>query len=140
MIMDEKVKKKTSEYINILEAYRHGETIQVCHCNVWTDIKEEEKICWNFGVVPYRIKPKAQYRPYENIAEITADMIKHSGYVRDQDGDIRFINKVTNGSAHALRCDIVQINGLGTTGKTYKELVSEFVWADDNSCCGVKIE
>lgn len=77
------------------------------------------------------------YRPYKNAEECFADVKKHGGWVKDKYA-IRHISQITFKEPQGIMSDLVQIRGCN--GRTYNELLMEFVWVDDGTPCGVKEE
>lgn len=85
-------RNQAKEFFPILKAFAKGEAIE-CRTkpsavkgsdipNDWTEIKEIE--FWNN--TEYRIKPEQKYRPFENVEECWAEMLKHKpfGIVKDK--------------------------------------------------------
>lgn len=76
---------------------------------------------WDWKHLDYRIRPELRestYRPYKDFAEFRKDWEKHGGWVKDYaDNDIRLCNAFSP-----------------------QWYFNNYVWADDGSPCGVKVE
>lgn len=81
------------------------------------------------------LNPEPTYRPYKDMEECFKDVIKHGGWVKDKHA-IRNVSQITFKEPQGLVDDIVQIRGCN--GRTYKEFLKDFTYADDGSPCGVK--
>ncbi len=127
---------KVSEQIAIMKAYEDGKTIERLYtCSngntMWETIKEyREDYPFNFQVNNYRIKQETKYRPFESVDEAFNEAKKHEFWTKEvSTGFIIDVN------AFGKNFDEVYINGYNTTN-----FLDKFVWADDNSPCGIKIE
>ena len=123
---------KVSEQIGIMIAYQDGKTIEQKRFDrtEWESIVYDEDFPFDFASYEYRIKPEDKYRPYESVEEAFADAKKHGFWIRNVDrAYLRFIC-----SFHITKnSDIF----LGDYSADY--ILHMFVWHDDNSPCGVKI-
>lgn len=79
--------------------------------------------------------PEPSYRPYKDAEECFRDVLKHGGWVKDKYA-IRHVSQITFKEPQGLVDDQVQIRGCN--GRTYKEFLNDFTYADDGSACGVK--
>lgn len=115
------MKNDTSYKISVMQAYDEGKKIQIDidRRNKWTDITEPS---WNWIDNNYRIKPqpKVTYRPYNDFAEFRAEWEKHGGWIFGKDGQY-VIHTVYN-------------------KKTAEYVLANYVWADDGTPCGIKVE
>lgn len=133
---------KVSEQIAIMKAYENGKTIErrAYFTSVWKSIDNIENYQFNFSEYEYRIKPEPKYRPYESIGEAFAEAKKHGFWVREKDR--KYMSIICR-----LSTKVIRVNNLDTTkevvyinGDSSDYLLKNFVWADDNSPCGIKIE
>ena len=127
---------KVSEQLAIIKAYKDGKTIERLYtCSngntMWETIKEyREDYPFNFQANNYRIKQETKYRPFESVDEAFNEAKKHEFWTKEI--STGFIIDV---SAFGKNFDEVYINGYNTNN-----FLNKFVWADDNSPCGIKIE
>lgn len=126
---------KVSEQLAIIKAYKDGKTIERLYtCSngntMWETIKEyREDYPFNFQANNYRIKQETKYRPFESVDEAFNEAKKHEFWTKEI--STGFIIDV---SAFGKNFDEVYINGYNTNN-----FLDKFVWADDNSPCGIKI-
>ena len=123
---------KVSEQIAIMIAYQDCNTIEQKRFdrNEWESIVYDENYQFDFVANEYRIKPECKYRPYKSVEEAFNDAKKHGFWMRNVDRMyLRFIDgfHVTKNNDIYL-CDYCVDN-----------ILDMFVWADDGSPCGVKI-
>ena len=78
----------------------------------------------------YRIKQVPKYRPYESVDEAFNDAKKHGFWMQNVDRMyLRFIDGFNiNKNSDIFICDYC-----------VDDILDMFVWADDGSPCGVKI-
>ena len=125
---------KVSEQIAIITAYLDCETIEVKRHDgtEWETLEYVENYQFDFVMNEYRIKPECKYRPYKSVEEAFNDSKKHGFWVRHKDrGYLRFIGSfgiknnrdIFIGHCHYCADDILDM----------------FVWHDDGSPCGIKI-
>lgn len=133
---------KVSEQIAIMKAYEDGKTIEVKRYEEtkWKSIEYVENYQFNFSKYEYRIKPIPKYRSYENVDETFNESEKHGFWVREKDR--KYMSIICR-----LSTKVIRVNNLDTTkevvyinGDSSDYLLKNFVWADDNSPCGIKIE
>ena len=123
---------KVSEQIAIIKAYEDGKSIEVKRYDEtkWESIVYIDNYQFDFVSNEYRIKPVPKYRPYESVEEAFNDAKKHGFWVRNVDRMyLRFIdcfNETKNRCIYL--CDY-----------SADDILDMFVWADDGSPCGVKI-
>ena len=124
---------KVSEQIAIMKAYEDGKTIEQKRFdrNEWESIVYVEDFPFDFVMNEYRIKQVPKYRPYESVNEAFNDAKKHGFWVRNVDRMyLRFIDGFhINKNSDIFICDYC-----------VDDILDMFVWADDGSPCGVKIE
>ena len=123
---------KVSEQIAIIKAYEDGKTIEQKRFDrtKWESIVYVEDFPFDFVMNEYRIKPVPKYRPYESVDEAFNEAEKHGFWVkRKSSGFINLIGSIGNNFGE------VYIDGFKPT-----EFLDKFVWHDDGSPCGVKIE
>ena len=132
---------KVSEQIAIMKAYEDGKTIEVKHrlsTNKWKDLIYTNDYYFNFYEYEYRIKEEPEYRPYKTIEEAFNEAKKHGFWVREKDR--KYMSIICRLSTKEIRVnnldtikEVVYING-----DSSDYLLKNFVWADDNSPCGIK--
>ena len=123
---------KVSEQIAIMKAYEDGKTIER------KDVKETEwKILeyvknypFDFVLNEYRIATEPKYRPYESVDEAFKEAEKHGFWVKSKDKHSLFFidsfEAAGNGDIYISHCHV-------------GAFVEKFIWFDDCSPCGVKI-
>ena len=125
---------KVSEQIAIMKAYEDGKTIEAKHYweTEWKSIDYVEDNQFNFMMYDYRIKTFPKYRPYESIEEAFDEAKKHGFWVKDKNKEcllcIKFIELTKEKNIY-----------LGYSLYS-KNVLEKYVWADDNSPCGIKIQ
>ena len=124
---------KVSEQIAIIKAYEDGKTIEqrAYFTSVWKSIDNIENYQFNFSEYEYRIKPVPKYRPYESVDEAFNEAEKHGFWVKSKDKHSLFFidsfEAAGNGDIYIGHCHV-------------GAFIEKFVWFDDCSPCGVKIE
>lgn len=133
---------KVSEQIAIMIEYQDGKTIEEKRFDrtEWESIDNIENYQFNFSEYEYRIKQVPKYRPYESVDEAFNEAKKHGFWVREKDR--KYMSIICR-----LSTKVIRVNNLDTTkevvyinGDSSDYLLKNFVWADDNSPCGIKIE
>ena len=123
---------KVSEQIAIIKAYEDGKTIErrAFFTSEWKSIDNIENYQFNFAEYEYRIKPVPKYRPYESVDEAFNEAEKHGFWMQNVDRMyLRFIDGFhINKNSDIFICDYC-----------VDDILDMFVWADDGSPCGVKI-
>ena len=127
------MKVKVSEQIAIMKAYEDGKTIEQKRYGgtEWNSIVHVEDFPFDFVANEYRIATEPKYRPYESVEEAFNEAKKHGFWMQNVDRMyLRFICifRMTKNS------DIF----LGDYSAD--NILDMFVWQDDGSPCGVKIE
>ena len=123
---------KVSEQIAIMKAYEDGKTIEVKRCDEtkWESIVYIENYPFDFVLNDYRIANEPKYRPYESVDEAFKEAEKHGFWVKSKDKRyLCFIDSFEaagNGDIYVSHCHV-------------GAFVEKFVWFDDCSPCGVKI-
>ena len=123
---------KVSEQIAIMKAYEDGKTIEVKRIDrtEWAIIAHVEDFPFDFVANEYRIKQFPKYRPYESVEEAFAEAEKHGFWVKSKDKHSLFFidsfEDAGNGDIYIGHCHV----GV---------FVEKFLWLDDYSPCGVKI-
>ena len=124
---------KVSEQIAIMKAFEDGKTIEQKRFdrNEWESIVYVEDFPFDFVMNEYRIKPVQKYRPYESVDEAFKEAEKHGFWMQNVDRMyLRFIDGFhINKNSDIFICDYC-----------VDDILDMFVWADDGSPCGVKIE
>ena len=123
---------KVSEQIAIMKAYEDGKTIEQKRCDEtkWESIVYVEDYPFDFVANEYRIKQVSKYRPYESIWEAFAEAKKHGFWMRNVDRMyLRFINGFT----------ATKNRGIYLGDYSSDDVLDMFVWNDDGSPCGIKI-
>ena len=123
---------KVSEQIAIITAYEDGKSIERKRFdrNEWESIDNINNYQFNFVSNEYRIKPVPKYRPYESVEEAFNEAEKHGFWLQNVDRMyLRFIDGFhINTNSDIFICDYC-----------VDDILDMFVWADDGSPCGVKI-
>lgn len=124
---------KVSEQIAIIKAYEDGKTIErrAYFTSAWKIVDYVENHQFDFASYEYRIKPVPKYRPYESVDEAFNEAKKHGFWVKCK-------NKESLCTIHDFGvgiCGDLYINGYDAL-----KFLNDFVWCDDGSPCGVKIE
>ena len=124
---------KVSEQIAIMKAYEDGKTIEVkFHGETeWESIVYVEDFPFDFAMCEYRIKPVQKYRHYESVDEAFKEAEKHGFWVKSKDKNSLFFIDIFeaagNGDIYVGHCHV-------------GAFIEKFIWFDDCSPCGVKIE
>ena len=123
---------KVSEQIAIIKAYEDGKSIEQKRFdrNEWESIVYVEDFPFDFVMNEYRIKQVPKYRPYESVDEAFKEAKKHGFWMQNVDRMyLRFIDGFhINKNSDIFICDYC-----------VDDILDMFVWADDGSPCGVKI-
>ena len=123
---------KVSEQIAIMKAYEDGKTIErrAYFTSAWKIIDYVENHQFDFASYEYRIKPEDKYRPYESVDEAFNEAEKHGFWVKSKDKhSLFFIDSFEaseNGDIYINHCHV-------------GAFIEKFIWFDDCSPCGVKI-
>ena len=123
---------KVSEQIAIMKAYENGKTIEVKRYDEtkWKSIDNIENYQFNFSKYEYRIATEPKYRPYKSAEEAFNEAKKHGFWIRNKDEwELFFICYIYTKDGDTCICDFWA-----------DEILDKFVWYDDGSPCGVKIE
>ena len=123
---------KVSEQIAIMKAYEDGKTIEVKRYDEtkWKSIDNIENYQFNFSKYEYRIAPEPKYRPYKSVEEAFNEAKKHEFWTKEISTGF-----IINVGAFGENFEDIYINGYNQNN-----FLNKFVWADDNSPCGIKIE
>ena len=123
---------KVSEQIAIMKAYENGKTIEVKRYDEtkWKSIDNIENYQFNFSKYEYRIAAKPKYRPYKSVEEAFNEAKKHEFWTKEISTGF-----IINVGAFGENFEDIYINGYNQNN-----FLDKFVWADDNSPCGIKIE
>ncbi len=123
---------KVSEQIAIMKAYEDGKTIEVKRYDEtkWKSLDYVENYKFNFSCYEYRIKPVPKYRPYKSVEEAFNEAKKHEFWTKEISTGF-----IINVGAFGENFEDIYINGYNQNN-----FLDKFVWADDNSPCGIKIE
>ena len=126
---------KVSEQIAIMKAYATGKTIEQKRFDrtEWESIVYVENYQFDFVSNEYRIKTEDKYRPFQTIDEAFNEADKHGYWIKHKDK-----NK------ECLLCikliELTKKKGIYLGYNLYSgDVLEKYVWADDNSPCGVKI-
>ena len=122
---------KVSEQIAIMKAYENGKTIEQKRFdrNEWESIVYVDDFPFDFVMNEYRIKPECKYRPYESVDEAFNDAKKHGFWLKHKlSGRICFLTSFLE------ERNTIYINSRATVCG-----LDDYVWLDDGSPCGVKI-
>lgn len=123
---------KVSEQIAIMKAYEDGKTIEVkCYGEAkWKILEYVENYPFDFVLNEYRIATKPKYRPYKSVEEAFNEAKKHEFWTKEISTGF-----IINVGAFGENFEDIYINGYNQNN-----FLDKFVWADDNSPCGIKIE
>lgn len=123
---------KVSEQIAIMKAYENGKTIEVKRYDEtkWKSIDNIENYQFNFSKYEYRITAEPKYRPYKSVKEAFNEAKKHEFWTKEISTGF-----IINVGAFGENFEDIYINGYNQNN-----FLDKFVWADDNSPCGIKIE
>ena len=122
---------KVSEQIAIMKAYENGKTIEKKRFDrtEWESIVYVENFPFDFVSNEYRIKPECKYRNYESVDEAFNDAKKHGFWLKHKlSGRICFLTSFLE------ERNTIYINSRATVCG-----LDDYVWIDDGSPCGVKI-
>ena len=123
---------KVSEQIAIMKAYEDGKSIErrSFFTSEWKSIDNINNYQFNFAEYEYRIKPVPKYRPYESVDEAFKEAEKHGFWVKSKDKHSLFFidsfEAAGNGDIYVGHCHV-------------GAFIEKFIWFDDCSHCGVKI-
>ena len=123
---------KVSEQIAIMKAYENGKTIErrTNFTSAWEILDYVEDYPFDFFGYEYRIATDSKYRPYESVEEAFNEAKKHGFWMRNVDRMyLRFID-----SFHITKNSDIFIGDYCAD-----DILDMFVWNDDDSPCGVKI-
>ena len=123
---------KVSEQIAIMKAFEDGKTIEQKRFdrNEWESIVYVENFPFDFLMNEYRIKPECKYRPYESVEEAFNDAKKHGFWMKHKSsGRICFSTRFLE------ERNTIYINSQASVCG-----LDDYVWLDDGSPCGVKID
>ena len=122
---------KVSEQIAIMKAYEDGKTIEQKRCDEtkWESIVYVEDYPFDFVLNDYRIATEPKYRPYESVEEAFNDAKKHGFWVKNKSHNLRMIEII----------EVAESGTLYICGINASEYLNNFVWHDDGSHCGIKI-
>ena len=123
---------KVSEKIAIMKAYEDGKTIEQKRFDrtEWESIVYVENFPFDFVSNEYRIKPEDKYRPYESVEQAFTDAKKHGFWLKHKlSGRICFLTSFLE------ERNTIYINSRATVCG-----LDDYVWLDDGSPCGIKID
>ena len=123
---------KVSEQIAIMKAYENGKTIEQKRFdrNEWESIVYVDDFPFDFVSNEYRIKPEDKYRHYESVEEAFNEAKKHGFWLKHKlSGRICFLTSFLE------ERNTIYINSRATVCG-----LDDYVWLDDGSHCGVKID
>ena len=122
---------KVSEQIAIMKAYENGKTIEQKRFDrtEWESIDYAENYPFDFLMNEYRIKPEDKYRHFQTIDEAFNEAKKHGFWLKHKlSGRICFLTNFLE------ERNTIYINSRATVCG-----LNDYVWLDDGSPCGVKI-
>ena len=122
---------KVSEQIAIMKAYEDGKPIEQKRFdrNEWESIVYAENFPFDFLSNEYRIKPEDKYRHFQTIDEAFNEAKKHGFWLKHKlSGRICFLTNFLE------ERNTIYINSRATVCG-----LDDYVWLDDGSPCGVKI-
>ena len=122
---------KVSEQIAIIKAFEDGKTIEQKRLDrtKWESIVYVEDFPFDFVANEYRIATEPKYRPYESVEEAFNDAKKHGFWMKHKSsGRICFSTRFLEERNTIYINSQASVCGLG-----------DYIWLDDGSPCGVKI-
>ena len=122
---------KVSEQIAIMKAYEDGKTVEGKHYGEtdWKILEYVENYLFDFVANEYRIKQEPKYRPYESVDEAFNEAKKHGFWMKHKSsGRICFSTRFLEERNTIYINSQASVCGLG-----------DYIWLDDGSPCGVKI-
>ena len=122
---------KVSEQIAIMKAFEDGKTIEQKRFDrtEWESIVYVEDFPFDFVVNEYRIATEPKYRPYESVDEAFNEAKKHGFWMKHKSsGRICFSTRFLEERNTIYINSQASVCGLG-----------DYIWLDDGSPCGVKI-
>ena len=122
---------KVSEQIAIMIAYQDLKTIEQKRFDrtEWESIVYVEDFPFDFVANEYRIATEPKYRPYESVDEAFNDAKKHGFWMKHKSsGRICFSTRFLEERNTIYINSQASVCGLG-----------DYIWLDDGSPCGVKI-
>lgn len=122
---------KVSEQIAIIKAYENGKTIEQKRFDrtEWESIVYVEDFPFDFVMNEYRIKQEDKYRRYKSVDEAFNEAKKHGFWLKHKlSGRICFLTSFLE------ERNTIYINSRATVCG-----LDDYVWLDDGSPCGVKI-
>lgn len=122
---------KVSEQIAIMKAFENGKTIEQKRFdrNEWESIVYAENFPFDFVMNEYRIKPEDKYRHYKSVEEAFNDAKKHGFWLKHKlSGRICFLTSF-----------LEERNTIYINSRAAVCGLDDYVWLDDGSPCGVKI-
>ena len=122
---------KVSEQIAIIKAFEDGKTIEVKRYDEtkWESIVYIDNYQFDFVSNEYRIKQVPKYRPYNSVEEAFNDAKKHGFWMKHKSsGRICFSTRLLEERNTIYINSQASVCGLG-----------DYIWLDDGSPCGVKI-
>lgn len=122
--------KTIKEMIAVMQAYADGKTIECygySYLNNWTEVENPKWDWWNYD---YRVKQEPKYRPYKDAAECFKEVQKHQWWIILEQNQYRLIT----GIGDRYNTDRVKLSR--DNWITFEEL-TDAVWADDGTRCGV---
>lgn len=125
---------KVSEQIAIMKAYEDGKTIEGKRYEEteWKSLEYVEDYPFDFILSEYRIKQEPKYRPFESVEEAFEEAKKHGFWMREKTK--KYLRMITFFDCNESG-ELQYIDGYCVSG-----FLDNFVWVDDGSPCGVKIE
>ena len=123
---------KVSEQIAIMKAYEDGKAIErtIRDESEWKSLEYVEDYPFDFVLNEYRIATKPKYRPHKSVKEAFNEAKKHEFWTKEISTGF-----IINVGAFGENFEDIYINGYNQNN-----FLDKFVWADDNSPCGIKIE
>ena len=122
---------KVSEQIAIIKPYEDGKTIEQKRYDEtkWESIDYVENYPFDFVANEYRIATEPKYRPYESVDEAFNEAKKHGFWMKHKSsGRICFSTRFLEERNTIYINSQASVCGLG-----------DYIWLDDGSPCGVKI-
>ena len=125
---------KVSEQIAIIKAYEDGKTIEQKRLDrtEWESIVYVEDFHFDFVMNEYRIATEPKYRPYESVEEAFDEAEKHGFWIKDKNKECLLCIKLI---------ELTKEKGIYLGYSLYSgDVLEKYVWADDNSPCGIKTQ
>lgn len=129
---------KTTEMIEVMQAYERGEQIQYI-TEGSTQWRDTDRPVWNFSACAYRIKPQPTHRPYKDSHEFLQAQREHGMYIRPINNADRYELPTSVDDEMVVFVLPTNTQNAYSVVYHYENLLADKVW-QDGTPCGVKEE